>query len=276
MATIALGPVGAALCNAPLLGHFCATLPVALTKPAVPESSNQRAGGAPDYLHLISLQQKFEEILDSSSDAGLAFSIQFSEVALRDLASVVAHSQLPDKMSLSTQINAFVTACKGATSSLRKLESRVGGAIDKCVVSLFCAGNVLTAAFSSFFSSGSILAVNEYALGTLNTISLIPSTPRVFALTASQLSDTSVVRRTEREALVIDFNRACHAMQIELKDLIAEAEASVEVLDGLDAHLVTIFETVLTTGALVTSSEANVVSYFLNHAPPGTHVPLPF
>lgn len=113
--------------------------------------------------------------------------------------------------------------------------------------------------------------MNEYALGTLATISSNPSHPRVLALTASRSSDVDMVRHTERDALIMDFNRACHAMQSELKDLIIEAETSIEVLEHLNAHLVVIFKTVLTTSALVSSSEANVVSCSQNLVPLGTH-----
>lgn len=140
VATYAFGSVGAAVCNAPVAGWFChargvdAPIPPPLTRAQIKDQHiNQTPTDIPDYHHLVTLQKQFEDIVKPSAGASLSLSVQFSEVALRDLSITVMNSRLPDRLKLSTQLRGFVSDCEAARRSVSQLGSRVGSAVDRFV-----------------------------------------------------------------------------------------------------------------------------------------------
>jgi hypothetical protein len=100
------------------------------------------------YPELIDLQTRFEQVMESSAtSAYLALDMKQSEVAIRDLHSLVritftrvarpslTHSQvkvsdLPSKDILSSSLGDFVSSAKETGRKLSKLSSTVGGAVD--------------------------------------------------------------------------------------------------------------------------------------------------
>lgn len=96
----------------------------------------QPAIALPNYGHLVNVQRTFEEILEPLSGGALALSLQFSEIALRDLFTSIEYSDLPEKQYVMEQIEGFVSEADDAGLGLRTLGSEVGSVVDRFVDSL--------------------------------------------------------------------------------------------------------------------------------------------
>lgn len=105
--------------------------------------------------------------------------------------------------------------------------------------------------------------MDQHVLNTLSDIAAGPRTPLILSIGSSVASDIEDVRRAEREALLITFERASLQMQVELQGLIADAQISVTDLECLDAHLLKVFETVSASEAAVDLDEEDTVRTFV-------------
>lgn len=84
-----------------------------------------------DIDKFLELRSGFETILESASGVTLALDMKQSEIALKDLNTLVKHSNLACKDSLAENLQAFVAEAKVVGIRLDRLGSRVGGAVDK-------------------------------------------------------------------------------------------------------------------------------------------------
>lgn len=74
----------------------------------------------------------FEQLLDGSAGgSGLSLEIRKAEFATADLTTLVRHSDLKSNDVLAELLTAFVKDAKKTARGLTKLNSRVGGAVDK-------------------------------------------------------------------------------------------------------------------------------------------------
>ncbi|KAG6891363.1 hypothetical protein C0992_008074 [Termitomyces sp. T32_za158] len=119
----------APLCLLPGLygSRFCEAPPAAPV-PGVP--------GAPrwaDFPTFIDAQSAtFEHLLDGSAGgSGLSLEIKKAEMATSDLVTLVRVSKLKARESLSEQLSEFVDDAKKTGRDLQKLNSKIGGAVDK-------------------------------------------------------------------------------------------------------------------------------------------------
>lgn len=112
------------LCAVPLAGFLFSTC-------AEPETLKPYA--IPDYPQLVHLQTKFEGILESSAGGALALDLQYSEMAVRDLGTMVKNSDLLDKEILGEKLEEFVYSAREAGVELLTLGSRVGSVVDRQV-----------------------------------------------------------------------------------------------------------------------------------------------
>lgn len=110
------------ICNLPFVSlalPFCTTV-----------SSWPGAPPMPDYPKLLQLQSGFEDLLESSSGTSLALDIKKSEIAIRDLSTLVKTSDLVCKEALTKKLEEFVGEARDVGRGLQQLGSRVGGAVD--------------------------------------------------------------------------------------------------------------------------------------------------
>lgn len=86
-----------------------------------------------DYTQLSQLESStFEQLLDNAaSGSSLSIEIKKAEMATADLAVLVAHSDLEGRDILEEHLRHFVNAAKAAGRGLSRLNSRVGGAVDR-------------------------------------------------------------------------------------------------------------------------------------------------
>ena len=184
---------------------------------------------APDFPKLASLQSRLEDVMDDSASSSIvAVDIKNSEMAVRDLTTLVKLSSLTAKESLVNRLNDFVVDAKIAGRNLQRFGGRVGGAVDQ------------------------IVTMNEYVLKLLENTAKdaqpqISSGPiqRVFnALSPIKPSGAQslAIRRKEVETM---WYQATGMMESTVRKLILEAEANIVALDRLEEQLDNINEMVL-------------------------------
>ncbi|KAF8705294.1 hypothetical protein RHS03_05302, partial [Rhizoctonia solani] len=184
---------------------------------------------SPDFPKLVSLQSRLEDVMDDSASSSIvAVDIKNSEMAVRDLTTLVKISTLVAKDSLVERLNEFVVDAKTAGRNLQRFGGRVGGAVDQ------------------------IVAMNEYVLKLLeNTakdseaqISSGPVQRVMNAVSPIKVSGPQVIaaRRKEVETM---WYQATGMMDATIRKLIHEAEANIIALDKLESQLDLINEMIL-------------------------------
>jgi hypothetical protein len=79
---------------------------------------------------------KFEQLLDETSEgSGLSLEIKKAEMATADLTTLVRISDLKSRDLLADVLVEFVNDAKKAGSGLQRLSSKIGGAVDRYVLS---------------------------------------------------------------------------------------------------------------------------------------------
>ncbi|CAE6429984.1 unnamed protein product [Rhizoctonia solani] len=118
-------PIGS-LCNIPVLSgySYCVRELDLPRRPIV----------TPDFIALAGLQSRLEQVMkDSAGSSKVAVDIKDSEMALRDLGTLVQNSALSNKDPLGRDLKLFVGDAKGTSESLQRFGSRVWGAVDRII-----------------------------------------------------------------------------------------------------------------------------------------------
>lgn len=112
-----------------ILAPICSTF---IISGFIPFCQQSRVVPQADYSQLIELQSRLSDVIELTlaGDAGLAFSVRKSEVALRDLTIQVRVSDLASKDALVGRLENFVAEANDATRGLSRLAARVGGSLD--------------------------------------------------------------------------------------------------------------------------------------------------
>ncbi|KAF4975864.1 hypothetical protein FZEAL_7405 [Fusarium zealandicum] len=112
---------GASLLNLP----FCPSLDTIVP----PDTS------APvEFDDLMSVQSQFEHVLEKSADGvSLPFQMKRSETAIRDLRSLVRHSDLQARDELLLEFDGYVDTARQTASDLQKFNTHVGSAVDAVI-----------------------------------------------------------------------------------------------------------------------------------------------
>jgi hypothetical protein len=121
----------APICSIPIISLACPSLEPIKPKP-IPRSVPRR----PDFPTLINVGGKsLEALLDEAVEGpGLALEIKKAEMATSDLATLVRVSNLNSREVLADTLGKFVKDARKAGRGLTRFSSRVGGAVDKCVI----------------------------------------------------------------------------------------------------------------------------------------------
>ncbi|KZT60989.1 hypothetical protein CALCODRAFT_448139 [Calocera cornea HHB12733] len=199
----------APICRMPLMPHFMPICNDILSSDKLPPR--------PDFPNLMDLQNKFENILeDSASSTTVALELKKSEMAIRDLTNLVKVSDLVAKDRLSILLDAFIGSAKIAGRELQRLGSRVGGTVDN------------------------ILAMDDYVLRLLEETSNVPEVDPVMRMIRALVPiGPSAAQRAlaQRQGIETLWFQATGALENNIARLIGEAEASVVLLDRLEADL---------------------------------------
>ncbi|KAI5805167.1 hypothetical protein EDC01DRAFT_610228 [Geopyxis carbonaria] len=175
-----------------------------ILSPDVALSGNSTAWGSVDFPTLMNIESAFERVVDSSAGGSeLARSLKNSEMAVSDLSTVVRHSDLKCRKTLSTRLERFADDARFNVLGLLSFASEVGGVLDQ------------------------LLSVNQYALREL-TLLHHASTTR-----PSLLSRLLFPQRPHRRRLADVFDTAVEVLESNLRVLIAEGSNIESALDAL-------------------------------------------
>lgn len=221
--TVALSPV----CLIPGSSHvvpFCAT--------SVGEDPRV------DFEGLLNAQSGLEDILEAAKDTStLPSTIKDSEIAIRDLRTLVRHSRLPSRHQLDLEFENFVLTANEASMDLSRFNSRIGATVDRII-----ATNTWTRAVLSGISE------QEDSYGALDRV--YGALTRPFVAPPPTLQE----RIFDQYSLHVSKNTD------EINRLIDTAVALLSVLQNLDERLDTIYQIAIGDDATITRSQEELLA----------------
>ncbi|KAI9047541.1 hypothetical protein LZ554_008257 [Drepanopeziza brunnea f. sp. 'monogermtubi'] len=177
--------------------------------------TDSRHGATPEFNDLMSVQAKFEEVLEESAGGvSLPLDMKRGEASIRDLRQLVRYSQLQSKNELVLEFDGFIETSRIASYDLQKFNSHVGRAVDSVIATTRWTTRVLDGIQERDDSRGSISAFVSDKL-------LAPFQP---------------VKFTER-ILLDQYIQHTRIVEEEINKLIAEAQAVLMVLTNLEDRL---------------------------------------
>ncbi|KAF4505456.1 hypothetical protein G6O67_007402 [Ophiocordyceps sinensis] len=232
MATRSIYAAVSPLCRIP--GASLLSLP--FCPPGGDAASNSSAGGHPvEFNDLMGVQSHFEQVLERSADGvSLPFEMKRSEAAVRDLRSLVRHSDIQAKHELVLEFDGYIEAARRAASDLQKFNTHVGSAVDS-VISI----NRWTSRYIDSLAPSAVDG-GPSALAEWSSWLFAPFQPAV----PEPFSERAILDKyIEHTALVSD----------RIATLILEAQAVLRLLNKAEAHLALIYD-------ISSRSEASVAS----------------
>ncbi|TGZ80883.1 hypothetical protein EX30DRAFT_319690, partial [Ascodesmis nigricans] len=177
-----------------------------LPEQANTSSTSSSWGGVVDFATLMNIESAFERVVDSSAGGSeLARSLKQSEMAVSDLSTVVRHSDLKCRTTLSARLARFADDARSNVDGLLQFATEVGGVLDQ------------------------LLSVNQYTLRELHLIADTPSAITYLPYPLSLLfTDTPPHSR-----LIELFDTAASALETNLRLLIASGQHIASALDDL-------------------------------------------
>ncbi|OAL47278.1 hypothetical protein IQ07DRAFT_590133 [Pyrenochaeta sp. DS3sAY3a] len=203
---------------------YCATDP----------SENHEA----DFENLINAQSRFEDILESSKDStSLPLTIKSSELAIRDLRTLVRYSKLPSRHELDNEFHYFVLTASKASDDLLRYNSRIGAAIDR------------------------VIATNTWTMTVLQGIeereaSIGVATRVYYAVTGPFIAPP----RTLQQRIFDQYIQHVSTNKKEIAGLIKTAQALLVVLTNLDERLHTIYDITTRDDHTITRNQEELFS----------------
>ncbi|KAJ6442851.1 Calcium/calmodulin-dependent/calcium-dependent protein kinase [Purpureocillium lavendulum] len=87
-----------------------------------------------EFDDLMGVQSKFEHVLEKSADGvSLPFEMKRSEAAVRDLRSLVRHSDIQARNELVLEFDGYIDTARRAAADLQKFNTHVGSAVDAVI-----------------------------------------------------------------------------------------------------------------------------------------------
>ncbi|KAJ4988095.1 hypothetical protein SVAN01_06347 [Stagonosporopsis vannaccii] len=229
------------------IGNFQSGLTVALSPICLMPGSSYvipfcatSAGEDPrvDFEGLLNAQSGLEDILDAAKDtSNLPSTIKDSEIAIRDLRTLVRHSRLPSRHQLDLEFENFVLTANEASMDLSRFNSRIGATVDRII-----ATNTWTRAVLSGISE------QEDSFGALDRV--YGALTRPFVAPPPTLQE----RIFDQYSLHVSKNTD------EINRLIDTAVALLSVLQNLDERLDTIYQIATGDDATITKSQEELLA----------------
>lgn len=204
----------------------------------LPMCGNHQHDSQANFEDLINVQSHFEDILDASKDtSALPATIKDSEIAIRDLRTLVKHSRLPSRNQLDLEFHNFVLTAKEAATDLSRYNTRIGSTIDRVI-----ATNTWTMAVLQGIEE------NEASRGSL---------ARVFnAVTGAFISPPATLQQRIFDQYVLHVSRN----KEEITGLIETAQALLMILNNLDERLDTIYSITVNDDQTISRNQDELLS----------------
>lgn len=191
-----------------------------------------------DFEGLLDAQSGLEEILDASKDTStLPSTIKDSEIAIRDLRTLVRHSRLPSRHQLDLEFENFVLTANEASVDLSRYNSRIGATMDRVI-----ATNAWTMAVLSGISE------QEASHGALDWM--------YGALTRPFIAPAPTLQQRVFDQYLLHVNKN----KEEITRLIETAVALLSVLQNLDERLDTIYHIAINDDVTITKNQEELLA----------------
>lgn len=132
MATRSITTSLSPLCRIPGLSFF--NIPFCPSPDTIITDPNGPSPQPVEFDDLMTVQAQFEQVLEKSADGvSLPFEMKRSETAIRDLRSLVRHSDLQARDELLLEFDGYVDTARRTASDLQKFNTHVGSAVDAVI-----------------------------------------------------------------------------------------------------------------------------------------------
>ncbi|KAF3002610.1 hypothetical protein E8E13_008724 [Curvularia kusanoi] len=191
-----------------------------------------------DFEGLLHAQSGLEDILDSAKEyTTLPATIKDSELAIRDLRTLVKHSQLPSRNQLELEFDYFIETAGEASADLSKFNSKIGAMVDRIIISNTWTRNVLDG-----------LAAKEASRGAIDHVYNAFASPFV------------APPKTLQELIHDQYVAHIGSNTKEISTLIEHAVALLSILQNLDARLDTIWYIAVSDDATITKDQEELLA----------------
>lgn len=234
MATRSLYSAASPLCRIPgasslLRLPFCAS----------PSSTKKPPLGTVEFDDLMGVQSQFEQVLERAADGvSLPFEMKRSETAVRDLRSLVSHSDVQSRHELVLEFDGYISTARRAALDLQRFNAHVGSAVD-AVISI----NRWTSRYIDSLAppTASPSLPSRWSSWFLSPISFLSPSP---SSSTDLFSQRAILDQyVEHTSLVSDRIAA----------LILEAQALLRLLTRAEDHLSLIYDIASRSSALAAS-----------------------
>ncbi|KAH7344278.1 hypothetical protein BKA66DRAFT_33936 [Pyrenochaeta sp. MPI-SDFR-AT-0127] len=191
-----------------------------------------------NFEELINVQTRFEDVLDASKDTTeLPSTIKNSELAIRDLRTLVQFSKLPSRQELGNEFDYFIQTASQASMDLSRYNSRIGAAMDR------------------------VIATNTWTMAVLKGIeekdASVGAVGRVFnAMTGAFIAAPPTLQERIFDQYILHVSKN----KEEITRLIETAQALLGVLNNLDERLGTIYAIAVNDDHTITKNQEELLS----------------
>ncbi|KAG6004921.1 hypothetical protein E4U54_000450 [Claviceps lovelessii] len=199
------------------------------------------AGRSVEFDDLMGVQSKFEQVLEHSAEGvSLPLEMKRSELAVRDLRSLVRHSNIQARHELVLEFDGYIDTARQAATDLQKFNTHVGSAVD-AVISI----NRWTSRYID-----SLAPESEEPGSSL----LVEWTQWIFS--PFQPADQQIFS----ERIILDkYIEHTSLVSQRISSLILEAQAVLRLLTKAEDHLELIYDITSRTSASVSSRRGEIL-----------------
>lgn len=205
-----------------------------LRLPFCPEAPS----GPVEFDQLVNVQSKFEDVLAHASDGvSLPFEMKRSETALRDLRTLLRHSEVQSRDELVFEVDGYIEASRQTAADLQRFNAHVGSAVD------------------------SVISINRWTsryLDTLEPIASSSSSTDLSIWSSWVFAPFQPSDRFSEAALRTQYVEHTALVSERIATLILEAQAVLRLLTKAEDHLSLIHEVSSRSEKIVTSRRDQV------------------
>ncbi|UPK98646.1 hypothetical protein LCI18_009581 [Fusarium solani-melongenae] len=130
MATRSIAASLSPLCRIPGLSMFGLPFCPSLDTIVTPEAGSSHV----EFDQLMDVQSKFEQVLEKSADGvSLPFEMKRSEMAIRDLRTLIRHSDVSRREELVLEFDGYIDTARQSATDLQKFNTHVGSSVDAII-----------------------------------------------------------------------------------------------------------------------------------------------
>ncbi|KAK2617052.1 hypothetical protein QQS21_000146 [Conoideocrella luteorostrata] len=200
---------------------------------------NMTAGQAVEFDDLMGVQSKFEQVLERSAEGvSLPFEMKRSETAIRDLRSLVRHSDIQARHELVLEFDGYIETARQAASDLQKFNTHVGSAVD------------------------SVISINRWTSRYIDSLSPESDPPPSMISQWTQwiFYPFQPADQPFSERIILDkYIEHTGLVSERISTLILEAQAVLRLLTTAEDHLSIIYDITSRTSASVSSSREEIL-----------------